>query len=657
MAESYALGQPVSFAGESGEAGRNKAPVLPWAIAGFMVPPVVWLIFGWYFEIWNLNELGRIIFSPFIWVYVALFLGIIYFFIRRKLSFVDAYIDGSRGPAETAQAQKAVNAVPWIFLGVMTVYCVVGPNVALLGQTLNDPFLDRTEYILAEMLGIPLILLFTIPFFLTMSVSLERRSRDVLLHDKYRFLGLRQKVAISVILNLVGSLLTVVIAALSVVYERGGEGVFSQLLSKLLVTGAVVFAIGITNVLMMISQIVGPVNLFSRELAALLTALARGSADLTDAIRIASRDEIGYLARNFRFFILSLKKLISQIRHSLETTAEQSRKLSAASEDSTRTLEAAEGTSARIREQATELDRELEAALSAVSEVDGFVVAVSENISTQTRAAGEASAATTAMSESMRHLAEEARSRSEAVEQLQETASNGEQQMKSNLAVSERLAESAGAIEAAAQVIEDIAERTNLLAMNAAIEAAKAGHIGNGFAVVAREIKELAQSTHKNSQRISVSLKLVTEGIEESRRTATRTGESFSQIVTTFDEVADYMRSTTGDLQKMAGDGEQITYRLKALAEDSSSLNKDATVMTERVAGITESLSKVNEASERSNETLDSLVTSVGSLSQLVSRANSFVDSNLKNVEVLEGLVEGFVVDAASTGRSKYSSP
>jgi methyl-accepting chemotaxis protein len=656
MAESYAVREPVSFAGNLEQVETKREVVLPWAIAGFMVPPVVWLLFGWYFEIWNLRELGRIIFSPFIWSYVALFLGIIYTLIRRRLRLVDAYLNGARGPSETARAQKAVNAIPWIFLVVMTVYCVIGPNVALLGQTLRDPFLDRTEYILAELLGIPLILLFTIPFFLTMSVSLERRSREVLLHDKYRFLGLRQKVAISVVLNLVGSLLTIIIAALSVVYERGGEGVFSQLLSKLIVTGGVVFAIGLTNVFMMISQIVGPVNLFSRELTTLLTDLAHGSADLTDSIRISSRDEIGYLARNFRFFIRSLKKLISQIRHSLETTAVESRKLAEASEESNRTLDATEGTSARIREQAADLDRELEAALSAVSEVDGFVVAVSENISTQTRAAGDASSATTTMSESLRSLAEEARSRSEAVAQLQDKASSGEQQMKSNLAGAERLAESAGVIEAAAQVIEDIAERTNLLAMNAAIEAAKAGHVGNGFAVVAREIKELAQSTHTNSQSISESLKLVTEGIEESRSTATRTGETFSQIVSTFDEVAEYMRSTTGDLQTMASSGEQITYRLKALAEDSSSLNDDATVMTERVAGITDSLSKVNEASERSNETLSSLVTSVGSLSEFVSKANSFVESNLRHLEVLEGLVHGFVVDSATSDRSKYSS-
>jgi methyl-accepting chemotaxis protein len=622
--------------------------VIPWVVAGFLAPPVVWLGFGWYFEIWSFSELLRVIFSPFIWAYVAVFLALVVWLTRRRLGIIDAYAAGDRGPEATARAQRAVNSLPWTFLIVMSIYCIVGPNVAVLGQTLNDPFLDRTEYILTELLGIPLILQFTIPFFLVMSVAAEHRAQAVLLHDERRFLGLRGKVAISVVLNLMGAVLTLVIAALSIVYEgtTSGEPVFAKLVTKLAVTGVVIFVIGLANMLLMIRQIVSPVNAFSSQLSDLLRDLSTGRADLTDSLRIPSRDEIGYLARNFRFFVLSLRRLVSHIQESIRTTARQSEELSRSSSASTEALDAARRNSQRISAQFGELQDELNQVLEAVNEVASFVRSVSGSVSRQNDAVRGASETTTSMADSVGGLASEALQRSTSVARLQEIAGSGEEQMRASLSAIKNLADSAGAIRTAAGVIDDIAERTHLLAMNAAIEAAKAGETGRGFAVVAKEIKDLAESTRSNSSTITESLEEVADGIELTRSTTSATGESFGRIMTAVKDVAALMDTMTNRLQEVAADGRDVTDRLGGLERDSGELNLQSQAMAARVEQIAASLTELGALSETTRQAVDHVVSDVGSLGRLIENANSFAESNTENVGVLEDLVGGFTVEA-----------
>ena len=120
---------------------KNHKKIYAWLWTGFMIPPVVWLTSGLFFEIWNLEEMLRILLSPYIWIYVIIVIGFVTFILGRNLNIIGNYLNNKN---KVIKAQRAVQRTPWIFLLTMGVYCILGPNVALLGQTLQNPFLKRS---------------------------------------------------------------------------------------------------------------------------------------------------------------------------------------------------------------------------------------------------------------------------------------------------------------------------------------------------------------------------------------------------------------------------------------------------------------------------------------------------------------------------------
>jgi len=624
----------------------KTTPVLPWVIAGFLAPPVFWLGFGLYFSIWDFAGLMRIIISPWIWSYVALFVGLVVLLVQTNLRRVDAHLGGATGPEAVRRAQQGVNRIPWIFLIVMSVYCVVGPNVALLGQTLNDPFLDSTEYILAWLLGIPLILIFTIPFFLQASAALEERAQGVVLHDDRRYMTLSAKIAVSAVLNVIGSALTLVIAALSLSYEADWNSAtaFGDIVGKIVITGAIVVVIGTANVLLIMRQIVYPIRAFSTSMSALFQELAQGKANLNQGVSLASRDELGYLARNFGFFLTTLRRLVTHIKSSVDETTQGSTALAETSSNSTELITRAASQADSIQNSFRTLRSEIEEGSETMTDVAGFVEAVSESIGEQQKSITDSSGQVESMAASLRELHGEAGQHMDQMRHLEETARSGEQEMRQSVQTIRKLAESTGSIQQAASVIADIAERTHLLAMNAAIEAAKAGMSGEGFSVVAGEIKKLAQSTRQNSNEISESLEQVTATIEASQSDAVRAGESFGSMVGTIGEVAEATGRTTEALQQISQQGEEVAANLRRLVESSADLEEAGEGMQTRIQTMRDSLQSLSALSERTGNEVQSIVETVNTVQDLVSSADTFVARNEEQVRVLTKLVGGFAV-------------
>jgi methyl-accepting chemotaxis protein len=301
------------------------------------------------------------------------------------------------------------------------------------------------------------------------------------------------------------------------------------------------------------------------------------AGDLTASIKIRSNDEIGTLMTAMDNMVTSLRDLISKIKYAAENMASGSEQLSASAEEISRGMDSQASRSSQIA--------------TATEEMSQTVVDVAKNTSNifqvSTQAFDQAKDGEGVVKRSVNE-----------VQTIASTVSESAQVMQ-------RLGDSSKRIGNIVGVINDIADQTNLLALNAAIEAARAGEQGRGFAVVADEVRKLAERTTQATSQINkmissiqsevehaeVTMNSTTSRVESGVEFSRKAGDSLGsivhsvnnlqsmvqQIASATEEMSTVSETISSDIQGIAAGSKEISASSGQIAQASSNLAKLAT--------------------------------------------------------------------------------
>ncbi|SDB52648.1 methyl-accepting chemotaxis protein [Pseudomonas sp. NFACC23-1] len=264
------------------------------------------------------------------------------------------------------------------------------------------------------------------------------------------------------------------------------------------IVGLVIAGIGLLVIWLVGHGIARPL----KQMVAMLDDIAQGEGDLTRRLVSDRADELGAIARGFNTFLSKLQGMITQVVTSVQSV----------SDSSEHTADIAIRTNQGVHKQMSEIDQ----VATAVHEMTATAQDVARNA---TQAAQAASHADQAASQGMQIVRDTSTSIGALAVEIGKA-----------VGVVQTLAKDSENINAILTAIRGIAEQTNLLALNAAIEAARAGEQGRGFAVVADEVRNLAQKTQQATEEIQTMIQQLQQGTRDVVRvmedSQTRTDES-----------------------------------------------------------------------------------------------------------------------------------
>ncbi|ANQ17369.1 methyl-accepting chemotaxis protein [Vibrio natriegens] len=353
--------------------------------------------------------------------------------------------------------------------------------------------------------------------------------------------------------------------------DRATEEAGNALLLRDLLITAVMITIA---VIVAVSWLVGFLFRDLNRVSHALEEIASGEGDLTQRLEPRSDDEVGKLAENFNRFVGNMHTMVTTLSHVSSSLSEQART----------TAQQAEERSQRISYQQDEINM--------------VATAVNEMAAATQEIAGNAESTASHSEEAVGACAHG----SSQVSQTQSSIQNLAKEVQVATDVIQDLEAHGNSINTILSTIQDIAEQTNLLALNAAIEAARAGEQGRGFAVVADEVRVLSQRTHASTKEIQETIEMLqgttkkAVGIMGDSRLladtsvddANSAAASLTQIHSAVEQINDMATQIASAAEEQASVTTEITRNTEGIRDVSNELSAEAHQAAEQAAYLSE---------------------------------------------------------------------
>ena len=417
-------------------------------------------------------------------------------------------------------------------------------------------------------------------------------------------------------------------------------GTVNTLRTSLLTIGIVILAVALAIVFFVASAMVKPI----KTIVSALRNIAQGEGDLTVRLPVTGNDEVTDMAEYFNQTIAKIGTSIRQVGVNSNTMEEIGDERAS---NMTETASAVNQISANIdgvKQQAMTQAASVTETAATVEEIVRTIKQLNSSIETQAASVAQSSSSVEEMVANIASMGQMLGKTDEVIKKLTGATGDGKATLVTSNTVTQKIAEESGSLMEASNVIQHIASQTNLLAMNAAIEAAHAGEAGKGFAVVADEIRKLAEDSAMQGKTITATLKTLSGEIETLSASSKTVEEKFNAIFTLAEQVKEMSARLTEAMREQENGSKEVLTAIKSINTVTIEVQAGSEEMLKGGEGVAAEMQKLDSLTRIITDSMNEMASGAVQINNAVQEVSEITQRNKRSIQNLAQEVGKFKV-------------